>query len=638
MNLKQKPKVSKTKEKKVKETFKPEAKFGITLREAYGIVDRMQIDIAVDLRSGTNWKIINRKRTILIRCRAARIIAVHRVITNKGYKTFGTDKYQPKTNLEYVQLVEKLWEVTKNPKGYKAMPLKRYMIQKPNRPIGTFRPISVPTIFDRCVQALYLLGLEPIAEEQAAKLGPDSYGFRRGRSCAMAIHSAHLTQISNFSPTHVIELDIKECYDRISHQFLMKNIPLDKHILGKWLKQGFIYADKKFGKAFQKTELGIPQGGIISPTLCNMTLDGIDDFIRTHILNLIQNKTLVKNEIGYVRIRKDSKFIKVVRYADDMVILAKTRTLAEKALEATEQFLATRGLEISKAKTRITDLSLPEAHYDFIGYRVQYKEYPKQHTTKWIIIPPPQKITNLREKISEICKQSRDPVKMFLRINPVVRGWVNFYLPTNVRKTLNSLSWWLSAKIYRALFRIISRKKGFHTKRHPKLKQIYTYIQRKFRKTIKTKHSRLKWWGTVIQDETRRRRKLLYLTCPMAQKLLRNKPMHRPGLNYFHPEDRERLIEVSINYKQALKKEVLKRDKYCCKSCGIFLLDSGLKAEMHHKLPVSLGGLTTVSNIITLCSDCHKEIHKAMVTKDQQTIDIYKMRGILAFPKNPIVK
>jgi RNA-directed DNA polymerase len=183
---------------------------------------------------------------LIVRSLASRIVAVHQVITNKGYRSKGLDK-QPRTKQQYLRIVEELREVGKRPQSYKAMPSpsplgkgkQRIMLEKPNKP-GEFKPISIPTIFDRSVQALYHLALDPVAEHTAE---PSSYGFRKGRSTIMAASDLHLALVNKFPPSYAIEVDISKCFDSISHEWMSQNIPMDKRILKAWLKQGFIYKD-----------------------------------------------------------------------------------------------------------------------------------------------------------------------------------------------------------------------------------------------------------------------------------------------------------------------------------------------------------------------------------------------------------
>ena len=226
-------------------------------------VRKLQLRIAKAHREGKTGKVKTLQR-ILTRSLAARVLAVWRVTTNKGKRTPGVDRVvwkTPEQRTEAVNVLER--------RGYRSLPLRRIFIPKKN---GKLRPLSIPTIHDRAMQAVYLQALIPIAEETADL---NSYGFRPYRSAADAIQQAFTLLSWKRSPQWVLEGDIRSCFDTISHAWLMNNIPMDKVVLGQWLKAG--YVDKK---ALYPTEQGTPQGGIASPTLANMVLDGLEGLLK----------------------------------------------------------------------------------------------------------------------------------------------------------------------------------------------------------------------------------------------------------------------------------------------------------------------------------------------------------------------
>lgn len=139
------------------------------------------------------------------------------------------------------------------------------------------------------------------------------------------------------------KVDISKCFDSISHDWMLANIPIDKRVLKAWLKQRFIYKDLKLGGNWNETPMGIPQGGIISPTLCNITLDGLTKFIRKKLFELIKSGAISLQETGYVKLRSTLALIHTVRYADDMVILCKSKTICEYTQIFLDEFLSERG-------------------------------------------------------------------------------------------------------------------------------------------------------------------------------------------------------------------------------------------------------------------------------------------------------
>ncbi|MGC9385298.1 MAG: reverse transcriptase domain-containing protein, partial [Kosmotogaceae bacterium] len=213
----------------------------------------------------SRWNKVKVLQRILTRSLSAKILSVLIVTTNKGAKTAGIDRVIWETKDDKVNAVLSLKK-----RGYKPLPLRRIYIPKKDK--TKLRPLSIPTMHDRAMQALYKLALEPVAEATADL---NSYGFRMYRCPADAIQQIFICLAKSYHAQWIFEADIKSCFDQISHQWLTQNIPMDKTVLNKWLKAGYIENYRKFN-----TEIGTPQGGIISPLLMNMTLDGMEEEIR----------------------------------------------------------------------------------------------------------------------------------------------------------------------------------------------------------------------------------------------------------------------------------------------------------------------------------------------------------------------
>ena len=211
-------------------------------------VRRLQMRIAKATQAG-HWRKVQALQWVLTHSRSAKLLAVHRVTTNRGAHTPGVDNVRWRTDRQKLQAAFNLKR-----HGYRPRPLRRVYIPKPN---GKLRPLSIPTLHDRAMQALYALALAPIAETLADR---NSYGFREGRCCADALEQCFKVLARQTSAPWVLESDIRACFDEISHEWLLAHVPLDKAMLRAWLKAG--YWEK--GQLFPTTA-GTPQGGLMTP-------------------------------------------------------------------------------------------------------------------------------------------------------------------------------------------------------------------------------------------------------------------------------------------------------------------------------------------------------------------------------------
>ena len=256
-------------------------------------VNRLQTRIAKATVKGDRNK-IKRLQYLLTHSFYAKAYSVKKVTSNKGKNTSGIDKKLWSTSSSKMKAVLALTD-----KQYRAKPLRRVFIEKKGK--NKKRPLGIPVMYDRAMQTLYALALEPIAETTGDHI---SFGFRKGRSAKDACEQIFNVLARECSPTWILEGDIKGCFDNINHDWLRENIPMDKRIMKQFLKSGFIYEGNLFS-----TNSGSPQGGAISSIYANMTLDGLE--------KLIQDK-YHRNSKGNIEnhYRAKSK-VNLVRYADD---------------------------------------------------------------------------------------------------------------------------------------------------------------------------------------------------------------------------------------------------------------------------------------------------------------------------------
>ena len=347
-------------------------------------IRRLQIRIAKAVKE-KRWNKAKALQYLLTRSFHAKLLAVKRVTSNKGKKTPGVDGVIWKTAKAKWQAVRSL-----SRRNYQPKPLRRIYIPKKN---GRKRPLSIPCMYDRAMQALYKLALAPVAETTA---DGNSYGFREGRSCADAMAAAFNALSKPNSAPWVLEADITGCYDNICQNWMLTNMPMDRQVLRKWLKAGYI----EDGILYPSYK-GTPQGGIISPTLANMTLDGLERIIRKAVRR--------RNRVNFIR------------YADDFIVTCKSRRLLEQVIRPViEKFLAERGLSLSPEKTAITHVT---DGFTFLG-----QTYRKTGNVLHIT-PANEGVLALKRKVGTLIrKHVSAPMPILVKkLNETLRGWGNYH-------------------------------------------------------------------------------------------------------------------------------------------------------------------------------------------------------------------
>src|SRR6202011_4023187 len=358
-------------------------------------VRRLQVRI-VQATKASRWGRVQALQRLLTHSYSGKVLAVRRVTENNGKATPGVDQEIWDTPEKKTQAVHALKR-----RGYQSQPLRRVYIPKSDG--KTMRPLGIPPIIDRGQQALHLLALVPVVETTADK---NSYGFRQQRSCADAMEQC-FKALRSANTQWILEGDIKSCFDKISHDWLLAHVLMDRVILQKWLKSG--YMEKH---VLHETTDGTPQGGIISPALANCALDGLE--------RLLQEK--FPQEKRLKSLWGKSASVNFIRYADDFVITSKSKELLEGEVQpVVEQFLQQRGLELSPKKTVITHV---EKGFDFLGQNVR-----RYSNGKLLITPSKKNVKTFLDGIRQIIKDARgmSAAALIEQLNPKIRGWANYH-------------------------------------------------------------------------------------------------------------------------------------------------------------------------------------------------------------------
>lgn len=490
----------------------------------------------------------------------AKVLAVKRVTENSGKNTPGVDHELWRTPQSKFNAIAEL-----NRRGYTPLPLRRVYIPKKN---GKMRPLSIPTMTDRAMQTLYKFSLEPIAETYA---DPNSYGFRIGRSTHDAIEQCFTDLNKEKSPGWILEGDIKGCFDHISHEWLLEHIPMDTQILEKWLKCGFVETRQLF-----PTVEGTPQGGTISPTLMNMTLDGLERLLHDKL------PTRRKMRDGTTHFNK----MNFVRYADDFIITGESpEFLRDRVLPIVKEFLEERGLQLSEEKTLITHI---EDGFDFLGKNI------RKYKGKLLIKPSKASIHAFLNKIRDTIKRNKTVRQDILihKLNPIIRGWVN-----NQRFVVSSQ---VFSKVDYAIYQCLWQ---WARRRHKR--KGHKWVAKKYWHEVNNR----RWTFAAFRENgnpeygEQRFAKLEYAT---DTKIIRfhkivaeANPFDETWLEYFEEREGEKMLN-SMNGRDRLLK-IWRAQKRLCPVCG-----EPITAETSFKVhtPTEKNGKKLMVH-----PKCHKRLH-----------------------------
>src|SRR6266852_2605349 len=520
-------------------------------------VRRLQARIVKATQEG-KWGKVKALQRLLTRSLSGKALAVRRGTENQGKNTPGVDRITWNTPQKKLNGVYSLRQ-----RDYHPQPLRRIYSPKKN---GKKRPLGIPSMKCRAMQALYLLALDPVAETTA---DPNSYGFRPGRSTADAIEQCFCVLGKRASPQWILEGDIKGCFDAISHDWLQRHIPMEKGMLKKWLKAGYMERH-----VLHPTEEGTPQGGIISPVLANQTLDGLEKKL---------NERYPKPKSGY------NAKVNFVRYADDFIVTGISKELLEKEVKPlVEQFMSERGLTLSPEKTVITPI---EEGFDFLGQNVRKYKTGKRH--KLLITPSKKNVKAFLEKIREIVKANKalPAGKLIAKLNPVIRGWANYHRHIISNKAFSSVD----AMIYQAIRRWVNRRHRGKSEAW-KTKKYFTTIQ----------GDNWVFFGTV-EEQTRYLARATDVPIIRHVKIQGEANPYDPAWESYFEKRLDVHMAATLKGKHWLH-TLWKEQEGLCPICNQKITKiTGWHS--HHLLWRSRGGSDTAENRVLLHPTCHQQVH-----------------------------
>lgn len=533
----------------------------INWRKANGVVRNLRRRIFRASTEG-DLKKVRSLQKLMLRSYSNILVSVRKVTQiNKGKNTPGVDRILVKTPTTRGKLVDEISGFT----PWKVKPVRRVYIPKSNG--KKKRPLGIPTIKCRCRQAVVKNALEPYWE---AKFEGTSYGFRPGRSTHDAIARVYTIARPYCKKKWVVDADIRGAYDNINHEFLLNAIGLfpGRELIKQWLKAGYM----EYG-AVHKTATGVPQGSVIGPLMFNIALNGMESALEIRY-----------NNWGTNRSKRG-----LVKYADDLVVFCESREDAEEATQILNNWLRDRGLELSAEKTRICHLS---EGFDFLGFNIRhYKSQNARTGWKLLIKPSKASVQKIKDKMREIWlrRKGHDMAVILRELNPIIRGWANYYRIGVASRTFNKLDNWM----FRRQVRYVNR-------RHPNKPKYW---------------KRSRYWGRLIPDrqenwvfgDKQRELHLLKFSWFPIQRhiLVRGKASpDDPNLQeYWRKRDTVRSKNLTAG-----RRRIAKAQTGICPVCGESLFN-GEQIYVHHKKPVKEGGRDIYSNLQLLHMYCHQQVH-----------------------------
>jgi RNA-directed DNA polymerase len=530
----------------------------IDWRNVHRIVRRLQARIVKAVQEG-RWGKVNALQHVLTHSLSGKALAVKRVTENPGKQTPGVDGDIWDSPTKKMAAIGRLRQ-----RGYHPLPLRRVRIPKPHS--SKLRPLSIPSLRDRAMQALYLLALDPIAETTADR---HSYGFRSARCTADALEQCRIVLSRKNSAPWILEGDIQSCFDEISHDWLLAHVPMDHRILRQWLRAGFIEKH-----VWHPTEAGPPQGGIISPVLMNLTLDGLQQGLQRR----------------FRRTKASNGMVNMVRWADDFIITGSSKELLEHEVKPlVEAFLSERGLTLSPEKTHITHI---DEGFDFLGQHI------RKYSGTYLAQPAKKNVKAFLEKIRDIIKSNKQATAghLILRLNPVIRGWAQYHRHSASKRAFDKVD----SAIFEALWRWAKRR---HPHKPP------GWVKRKYFRAMGNRH-----WvfhGDVVGPKGERMASYLFKAAKMPikryTKLKADANPYDPSWEEYFEHRLGLKMEANLWGRRQLLHLWKAQDGLCAVCHQKITTLTGW--HNHHIVWRSHGGSEGADNRVLLHPNCHRQVH-----------------------------
>lgn len=528
---------------------------------AVTFVRKLRQEIFRATREGDLKKVRTLQR-IMLQSYENRVMAVRQVTqTNRGRNTPGVDKVVLKTPEARGRLVDRLAQY----ETWKPLPARRVYIPKAN---GSQRPLGIPVLTDRAVQAMVKNALEPYWE---AKFEDSSYGFRPGRGCHDALMRVYMLAKANGKRQWVLDADIKGAFDNIGQDKLMEaigNFPA-RELIRQWLKAGYLDDG-----VYHDTPSGTPQGGVISPLLANIAFHGMEEALGVRYKG--NGKSLHDKAVG------------LVRYADDFLVFCHSREEAEEAKGKLAAWLLERGLRFSEEKTRIVNV---EEGIDFLSFNVRvYKELKSRTGRRLLMRPAKKAMLTHRRELKALFRKYRGHTadQLCLAVNPKIRGWVQYFRHGVASKAFQALDHYLFLLQWRWV-RWGHRKRGKRWRRQ-------------------------RYWGRVTADradnwtfhgEKSHMRKHSWTPIKRHVLVQRGACVDDPALEGYWAG---RKAQEAINSLTDFQRDVAERQKWVCPTCRDWIMN-GEEWHEHRVIPGRDGGRYTRDNVQLVHLFCHQAEH-----------------------------